>query len=113
MVEIGTIYGQLESFLGVKISPAPDEWDRIFNIDFYLKIQDKFLGFQIRPARSGQELGQYPWDKVYETSHERFKKRFGGQVFVIYYMRSGKKKEIYNVEVIKEIQEEIDRLKKG
>ena len=28
--EIKTVYGQLERELGCKISPAPDEWDRIF-----------------------------------------------------------------------------------
>jgi len=34
MTEIKTIYGQLEKELGVKIEPAPDEWDRLFNVDF-------------------------------------------------------------------------------
>ena len=27
-----TIYGQLQDILGVKIEPAPDEWDRLFNV---------------------------------------------------------------------------------
>ena len=34
MTEIETIYGQLEKILNVKIEPAPDEWDRLFNMDF-------------------------------------------------------------------------------
>lgn len=34
--EIKTIYGQLEHELGVKIEPAPDEWDRLFNKVFYI-----------------------------------------------------------------------------
>jgi predicted ATP-grasp superfamily ATP-dependent carboligase len=37
MTEIQTIYGQLEKILNVKIEPAPDEWDRLFNIDFFIK----------------------------------------------------------------------------
>lgn len=34
ITEIQTIYGQLQEILNVKIDPAPDEWDRLFNVDF-------------------------------------------------------------------------------
>ena len=44
MTEIKTIYGQLEKELGVKIEPAPDRWDRLYNVDFFIKIKDKFIG---------------------------------------------------------------------
>ena len=27
--------------LGVKIEPAPDEWDRVYNVDFYIEIDGK------------------------------------------------------------------------
>ena len=36
--EINTIYGQLQKILGVKVEPAPDEWDRLYNIDFFIEI---------------------------------------------------------------------------
>ena len=42
MTEIDTIYGQLQEILDVKIEPAPDEWDRLFNVDFYIKINTKY-----------------------------------------------------------------------
>ena len=45
--EIETIYGQLESILDVKIQPAPDEWDRTFNVDFYIEVMKKFIGFRL------------------------------------------------------------------
>jgi len=48
--EIQTIYGQLEQALGIKIEPAPDEWDRRYNVDFFIKINDKYIGLQIKPA---------------------------------------------------------------
>jgi hypothetical protein len=48
--EIQTIYGQLQDLLGVKLEPAPDEWDRKYNVDFYIKVKDKFIGIQIKPA---------------------------------------------------------------
>jgi len=39
--EIKTIYGKLPRDLGVKIEPAPDEWDRVYNVDFYIEIDGK------------------------------------------------------------------------
>ena len=35
--EIETIYGQLESAVGLKIEPAPDNWDRTYSVDFFIK----------------------------------------------------------------------------
>jgi hypothetical protein len=34
VTEKKTIYEQLEERLGVEILPAPDEWDRRYNVDF-------------------------------------------------------------------------------
>lgn len=110
--EIETIYGQLESILGVKIQPAPDEWDRTFNVDFYIEVMKKFIGLQIKPISSGQALNQYQWIKMHEVNHKKFFDKFGGHVFFIFSVKSGNKKKIYNVEVIEEIQKEIERLKK-
>ena len=56
--EIDTIYGQSESILNVKIEPAPDTWDRSYNIDFYIKINEQYIGIQIKPISSGQSLNQ-------------------------------------------------------
>jgi hypothetical protein len=109
--EIDTIYGQLESILGVKIHPAPDEWDRTFNVDFYIRVDDKYIGLQIKPISSGLSLNQYQWDTMHELNHEKFRNKFGGRVFFIYSVKSGEKKKIYNIEVIDEIRKEIERLK--
>jgi hypothetical protein len=110
--EIDTIYGQLESILGIKIHPAPDKWDRTFNVDFYIQIDDKYIGLQIKPISSGRALDYYQWDRMHEVNHEKFREKFGSQVFFIYSVKSGKKKIIHNVEVIDEIQKEIERLKR-
>ena len=109
--EIETIYGQLESILDVKIQPAPDEWDRTFNVDFYIEVMKKFIGLQIKPISSGLALNQYQWIKMYEVNYEKFRNKFGGQVFSVY-IKSGKKKKIYNVKVIEEIRKEIERLER-
>ena len=109
--EIDTIYGQLQGVLGVKIEPAPDEWDRTFCVDFHIKINKKYVGLQIKPISSGKALDQYQWDNMHDVKHKQFEEQFGGKVFFIYSVKSsGKKKKIYNVEVIEEIQQEIKRL---
>jgi len=56
MTEIKTIYGQLDKELGVKIEPAPDEWDRLYNVDFFIKIKEKYIGIQIKPVNQGIHL---------------------------------------------------------
>jgi len=111
VTEIETIYGQLEGILERKIEPAPDEWDRTYGVDFSIKIGDNFIGLQIKPISSGQSINQYQWIEMHEKSHERFENDFGGKVFFVYSIKSsGKKKKIYNVEVIEEIKAEILRL---
>ena len=42
MTEIQTIYGQLQRIIGLKIEPSPDEWDRLFNVDFFIEVNDKY-----------------------------------------------------------------------
>lgn len=108
--EIQTIYGQLEKILEVKIEAASDEWDRTYNVDFYIKVKNRYIGLQIKPISSGLALDQHQWQKIQEISHEKFRKGFGGKVFYIYSMKKDKKKEIYNIEIIEDIRQEMKRL---
>lgn len=108
--EIDTIYGQLETKLGVKIQPAPDEWDRTYSVDFFIQVKDKYIGLQIKPISSREALTHYKWQKLNEENHKKFESKFGGKAFFVYSVKSGKKKEIYNTEVIDQIKGEIRRL---
>ena len=109
--EIETIYGQLESAVSKKIEPAPDKWDRTYGVDFFIKINEKYIGIQIKPIASGQALNQYQWIEMHRKNHEKFETEFGGKVFFVYSIKSGTgKKKIYNTEVIEEILTEIKRL---
>ena len=116
MTEIQTVYGQLEQSLGVKIEPAPDEWDRLYNVDFFIKAGERYIGLQIKPitANGGEiQLPEIFKEKsIQETSHRKFTERYGGKVFYIYSFKSGRKKEIYNKDVIDEIRNELTRLRK-
>ncbi len=49
LTEINTIYGKLKRDLSIEIKPAPDEWDRLYNVDFYIQVKDRYIGLQIKP----------------------------------------------------------------
>ncbi len=110
--EIQTIYGQLQQALCVKVEPAPDEWDRGYNVDFFIEVKDKYIGIQIKPAGYAyitQIINELEFQK---KTHEKFTARYGGKVFYVISVKEGKKKIIHNSEIIEEIRKEIERLKK-
>jgi len=113
MGEIQTIYGQLEKIIDVKIQPAPGIWDRTFNVDFYIQVNEKYIGLQIKPLSFGTTFDQYKWDEIQEITHKKFTKKFGGKVFCIFSIKKGNKKVIDNFDVISDIQQEIKRLKQN
>ncbi|MDO4729508.1 MAG: MjaI family restriction endonuclease [Bacteroidota bacterium] len=113
ITEINTIYGQLQKILDVKIEPAPDEWDRLFNVDFYIQIKDKYIGLQIKPINTGIQLPEiFKEYSLQAETHQKFTEVFGGKVFYLFSKKIGDKKEIANKEIIEEIRKEIDRLLK-
>lgn len=111
ITEIQTIYGQLENILGVKINPAPDEWDRLFNVDFYIQIGDKFIGLQIKPVNSGIQPSEiFKEYNIQEETHKKFTEVFGGKVFYLFSEKIGDKKVIKKKEVVEKIRKEIEQL---
>jgi len=109
--EIQTIYGQLQNTLGVKVEPAPDEWDRGYNVDFFIKVKDKYIGLQIKPAGYAYIAQIINELKFQETTHKKFTQKYDGKVFYIISVEKDKKKIIYNPGVVEEIRAEIERLK--
>lgn len=111
--EIQTIYGQLQQALNIKVEPAPDEWDRGYNVDFFIRVKDKYIGIQIKPAGYAyitQIINELEFQK---KTHEKFTAKYGGKVFYIISVKEKeKKKVIYNPEIIEEIKKEIERLEK-
>ena len=109
---IKTIYGQLEKILNVKIQPAHDEWDRLYNVDFFIKIGDNYIGLQIKPASAVSHIPQiFKEHSIQGVTHTKFTEEYGGKVFYIISIKEGGKKKIHNTEVIPEIEQEIMRLK--
>ena len=75
LTEIKTIYGQLQKILGYKIEPAPDEWDRLFNVDFFIEIDGKFIGLQVKPVSDVSHIPQIFKERaLQEETHKKFQK---------------------------------------
>jgi hypothetical protein len=109
--EINTIYSILEKELGVKLIPAPDNWDRLYNVDFYIQVKDKYIGIQIKPVSYNQTPEIHKWKNWLEKSHKKFKEKFGGDAFIVFSVKNeAGRKEIWNKEVIEDIKKEIERL---
>ncbi len=108
--EIETIYGKLEKELGVNIKPAPDEWDRRYNIDFYIQARNGIVGLQIKPITYNQTPEVHNWINWLKESHNKFEREVGGKVFVVFSIKRDGRKEIYNREVVSRIKETIEKL---
>lgn len=114
VTEIQTVYGQLQKIIGVQIQPAPDEWDRLFNVDFFIHVGEKYIGLQIKPVNSGIQLPEiFKEYSLQAETHKKFTEVFGGKVFYLFSAKIGEKKEIQNKEVIQEIIAEVARLAAG
>jgi len=94
----------------LKIHPAPDEWDRLYNVDFFIEVDKKHIGLQIKPVTFKHTIEDYKWREMQETSHKKFQQKFGGRVFIVFSIKSADKKIIKNVEIFDEIKDELKKL---
>jgi hypothetical protein len=109
--EIQTIHGQLAGMINAKIEPAPDEWDRGFNVDFFIKVSSSYIGLQIKPVSDIAMIPQIFKERgIQQSTHEEFTKKFGGKVFYVFSIKTGGSKQIQNLEVVEQIRAEIARL---
>jgi hypothetical protein len=109
--EIELIKGELQDLLSYKIEESSDEWDRLYGVDFYIKINNYYVGIQIKP----QDIGftSQIWAKEYnniQKQHNKFTEKYKGKVFWVHSVKQGEKKVIQNKEVIDEIKKEIKRI---
>lgn len=111
LTEKKTIYEQLQDAIGAEIETAPDEWDRLYNVDFYVKIGDNYIGIQIKPLSKAQLPEIFKERNLQMKTHKKFKNKYGGSVFYVFSTKiDNNKRQIYNLEVIDEIKKEIKRL---
>jgi len=113
VLEKRTIYEQIRAKINREVKPAPDEWDRGYNVDFYIQIGSKYIGIQIKPISYRRFVENEKWHEWMRESHQRFEKEKGGKVFVVFSTKEGEKRVIVNQEVLSEIEEEIRRIEGG
>ena len=93
MTEIKTIYGQLEKELNRKIEPAPDEWDRLFNVDFFIKVNEKYIGLQIKPIHQGIQLSQIFKERALQlATHKSLPRNLTARFFISFLRKVGTRK---------------------
>jgi hypothetical protein len=104
--------GLAKAFPEVEFVESDEELDHAGDIDYLGKINGKAFGIQIKPITANSNFGNYNITERMSHSFQNFEEEFGGKVFVIFSSRSGSKKSIVNKDILNEIREEIERLKK-
>jgi len=113
LLEKSIIYDNLaKKFPQVEFYESAEELDHAGDIDFIGKVNDKSFGVQIKPISANANFGNYNITERMSKSFHNFEEIYGGKVFVIFSTRIGNRKDIVNKEVLTNIQEEINRLKR-
>lgn len=100
---------QLQKLLGMQLEPAPDEWDRQYNVDFFVRVVNGVIGIQIKPITYEQSQTLHSWREWMKISHLQFETEYNGKVFIIFSAKRGGQVIIHNPEVVEEIRQEIIR----
>lgn len=98
-------------FTDVKFEESAPELDHAGDIDYLGKVGKKSFGIQIKPVTANATFANYKISDRMSASFQNFEKKYGGKVFIIFSTRTGNKKDIVNKEIIKDIENEINRLK--
>jgi hypothetical protein len=93
---------------GYEFLPAPDKWDRLYSVDFYLKIGSRYVGIQVKPPSYNSPSVYGKFKGNLRNQHRKFLKDFGGKVYIIYKDEKGNH---LNRDICSEIHEEIKRIK--
>lgn len=103
--------GLAKLFPDVEFEESDPELDHAGDIDYIGKIGNKAFGIQIKPITASANFGNYNITDRMSANFQDFEEKFGGKVFVVFSMRRENKKDIVNKDVLKEIKNEIERLK--
>ncbi|OGU11402.1 MAG: hypothetical protein A2X61_07660 [Ignavibacteria bacterium GWB2_35_12] len=99
--------GLAKLFPVLKFEEIEPDYEHSIDIDYLAKVENKFVGFQIKPVTAKHSFGNYSPTERMKASFKDFEEKFGGKVFIIFSLDG----EIGNKEVIDEIKSEIERLK--
>jgi hypothetical protein len=109
LVEKSVVHDTLaKEFPDVVFEETDPDLDHAGDIDFIGKVGNKAFGLQIKPITAHASLGNFSVTARMEQSFRDFERQSGGKVFIVFSVED----KIKNIEVIAEIKNEIERLKK-
>lgn len=97
-----------KAFPNVKFVESDPQLDHAGDIDYLGWVGDKAFGIQIKPVTAKANFGNYSATERMKASFEDFRKKFGGQVFIVFSVDD----KIKNEDVTDLIATEINRLTK-
>lgn len=100
--------GLAKIFPVIVFEESDSELDHAGDIDYVAKVGDRAFGIQIKPVTAKANFGNYSPTERMKASFADFEEQYGGKVFIIFSLDG----EIGNKEVIDQIRQEIERLKK-
>lgn len=100
--------GLAKIFPDIIFEESDSELDHAGDIDYVAKVNDKAFGIQIKPVTAKANFGNYSPTERMKASFAEFEEQYGGKVFIVFSLDG----EIGNKDVIEQIRQEIERLKK-
>jgi len=100
--------GLSKHFPSVKFEESPSELDHAGDIDYLGYVGEKAFGIQIKPVTAKSNFGNYSVSERMKASFHSFKDEYGGKVFIVLSLDG----EIANLNILQDIEQEIERLKK-
>ena len=97
-----------KEFPGIIFEETDPNLDHAGDIDFIGRVGNKAFGLQVKPITAHASLGNFSVTARMEQSFRDFERQFGGKVFIVFSVED----KIKNKEVVAEIKQEIERLKK-
>jgi len=99
--------GLAKLYLSIKFDEVPLELDYVSDVDYLGYIGEKAFGIQIKVANVESNF-EHSISERMKAGFQNFEADYGGKVFIVFSLDG----EIANKEVLKEIEKEINRLKK-
>lgn len=93
----------------VRFEESPPELDHAGDIDYLGWVGEKAFGIQIKPITAKSNFGNYSISERMKASFQDFEEEYGGKVFIVFSLDG----EIADKDILKEIDVEIERLKKN
>ncbi len=101
-----------KTFPEVEFEESDPELDHAGDIDYIGKVGSMAFGIQIKPITASANFANYKVTERMSNSFDAFKKKYGGNVFVIFSRKTGNTKDIVNKDIINEIRSEIQKLQR-